>query len=176
MRHDAARTGPRLDEPVLGTLGTRLYWCRNVLLADASLDPAFLTSRGPRSGDDPPGVPTQSELGARLASKLGRKDPVPAGTISRWEADKAVPDLPTILAIAEVCGVSPGWLAFGAASGEASPWQDLPLARQHYASVVAETRARQVRRNEEAETDRVKMTERLAEALREGSLSEKPGK
>lgn len=162
----------------LGTLGARIYWCRNVLLADPEQEDHELMFQRVRMGAMPTsshqiaGAPTQAEFGERLAARLGKSEPIPAGTISRWEADKAVPDLGTIFAIARLCRAAPGWLAFGAESGAPSPYEALPKGRQFYAKVVAETRARQVVRNEEAEADKAA----LAKALRRPTRSRKPEK
>ena len=59
------------------------------------------------------------EFGQRIGARMMRAAVLPA-TIMEWFAG-TVPDVETILAVADVCGVDPGWLAFGAASGAPAP-------------------------------------------------------
>ena len=112
------------------------------------------------------GVPTQAVFGASIASMLGRDAAIPAGTVSRWEADKAVPDLPTIQAISRLCGTDPGWLAFGPKSSADTPYDTLPDSVQAYAKLVAERRAKEVKRNEQAEAEKADELARFAKTLR----------
>lgn len=62
-------------------------------------------------------------LAAIVAERLGAagvpRAVEPAEAVG-WFAD-SLPDLPTTLAIAEACGVDPGWLAFGASSSARVP-------------------------------------------------------
>jgi hypothetical protein len=58
-------------------------------------------------------------VSARLAA-AGTPRTVSSDEVVTWFAD-ALPDLRTTAAIAEVCGVDPGWLAFGPASAAPSP-------------------------------------------------------
>ena len=60
-----------------------------------------------------------TEFGHRIGARLMRL-PIPPATLMEWFAG-TVPDVATVQAIAEVCGVDPGWLAFGAASGAPTP-------------------------------------------------------
>ena len=58
-------------------------------------------------------------VSARLAA-AGTPRTVSSDEVVTWFAD-SLPDLRTTAAIAEVCGVDPGWLAFGPASAAPSP-------------------------------------------------------
>ena len=69
-----------------------------------------------------------SEFGERIGARLMRPAVAPA-TIMEWFAGKT-PDVETLQAVAEVCGVDPGWLAFGAASGAPAPKVGQPGAPQ----------------------------------------------
>src|SRR5215216_1196606 len=60
-----------------------------------------------------------TEFGQRIGARLLRPA-VPPSTIMDWFAG-TVPDVATIQAVAEVCGVDPGWLAFGTASEAPAP-------------------------------------------------------
>ena len=60
-----------------------------------------------------------TEFGQRIGTRLMRPA-IPPATIMEWFAG-TMPDVQTIQAVAEVCGVDPGWLAFGAASGAPAP-------------------------------------------------------
>jgi transcriptional regulator with XRE-family HTH domain len=64
---------------------------------------------------------SQEALGALVSERLGREQRITGATVSRWESGGAVPDLATVEAIAEVCGVDPGWLAFGEKSAAPAP-------------------------------------------------------
>jgi len=59
----------------------------------------------------------------RLRAAAGPREVSPSEVVS-WFAE-ALPDLRTVQAIAEACGVDPGWLAFGAASRAPSPTSTL---------------------------------------------------
>jgi transcriptional regulator with XRE-family HTH domain len=55
----------------------------------------------------------------RFAQMVGdelKEAPVSPSSVKRWE-EGTVPDVATIAAIAAVCGVSPGWPAFGEGEG-----------------------------------------------------------
>lgn len=56
---------------------------------------------------------TQAVIAARVASWLGQEDPGKENTISQWETGRAMPDCLTMVALADVFGVDPGYLAFG---------------------------------------------------------------
>lgn len=61
-----------------------------------------------------------TEFTRRVSKALGR--PLHAGTARKWLEGATVPDeLETFVAIAEVTGVDPGWLAFGVASKAPGP-------------------------------------------------------
>ena len=64
---------------------------------------------------------SQERLGVMAASYLRRDRPITGATVSRWEAGETVPDLETVKAVAVVCGVDPGWLAYGSASNAPAP-------------------------------------------------------
>lgn len=55
------------------------------------------------------------EMVRRVAAETGGELLTPSSA-SRWKST-AVPDLAVLGAIARVCGVHPGWLAFGEAGG-----------------------------------------------------------
>ena len=59
---------------------------------------------------------TQAEVGERVAKELGRKEPIPQGTVAKWMSatDPALPDPLTIAALAKVLEVSATHLLFGA--------------------------------------------------------------
>lgn len=73
----------------------------------------------------------QSELGIAVGKLLNKK-PVHVSTVSRWFTE-ATPDLQTIVAIAKVLGVTPGWLAFGSDCADCPPPSDpampIPMPR-----------------------------------------------
>lgn len=58
------------------------------------------------------GSKSQEWLAEAVSRKLGLREPLTQGTVSRW-LKGSEPDLVTIAAIASVLGVDPGWLAFG---------------------------------------------------------------
>ena len=60
-----------------------------------------------------------TEFGQRIGARLMRPAVSPS-TIMEWFAG-VVPDVATLQAVADVCGVDPGWLAFGAASAAPAP-------------------------------------------------------
>jgi hypothetical protein len=64
---------------------------------------------------------SQEAFGAMIAVRMGRSRPITGATVSRWEADEALPDIPTVRAIAALCRVDPGWLAFGASTSALGP-------------------------------------------------------
>jgi len=66
----------------------------------------------------------QEWLGEAVSKKLGLKEPLTQGTVSRWLAGSE-PNLKTITALAKVLDVDPGWLAFG--SDSAAPQPDDPM-------------------------------------------------
>jgi transcriptional regulator with XRE-family HTH domain len=69
---------------------------------------------------------SQERLGVLVSRELSKGAPVTAATVSRWESGDTVPSVTTIAAIARVCGVDPGWLAFGAESAAPSPRRGRP--------------------------------------------------
>ena len=62
---------------------------------------------------------TNQEMAERVADILHRPA-VTGASASRWKTG-SVPDLGVIGALAEICGVDPGWLAFGEQTGAPSP-------------------------------------------------------
>lgn len=60
---------------------------------------------------------SQKELGERVAARLREPKPIHQSTAGKWlksgAEGGAVPDVPTIAALALELGVDPGWLAFG---------------------------------------------------------------
>jgi transcriptional regulator with XRE-family HTH domain len=94
---------------------------------------------------------SQERLGALVSRELSKGAPVTAATVSRWESGDTVPSVTTIAAIARVCGVDPGWLAFGAESAAPGPRRGKPqLAGQ---SVARDEPRREDPRREEPRRD-----------------------
>ncbi len=59
--------------------------------------------------DEPP--LTRTEIGQRMAERLNRgRSP---NAVSEWWTGKSIPDTIPMAALADILGVSPGWLAFG---------------------------------------------------------------
>ncbi len=69
------------------------------------------------------------EMVRRVAAETGGESLTPSSA-SRWKST-AVPDLSVLGAIAQVCGVHPGWLAFGAEGGPPPDFINLPQASTH---------------------------------------------
>lgn len=65
------------------------------------------------------GQVSQREIGERVGARLGR-EAFSQAAVSRWFQGR-MPDWEVLLALAEVCGVDPGWLAFGARSAAPAP-------------------------------------------------------
>ena len=61
-----------------------------------------------------------SEIGRRVAEKMGREEPYRSQSVGRW-LEESEPGLDVIVGLAEVLGVDPGWLAFGEASKAPAP-------------------------------------------------------
>lgn len=72
------------------TLGKRIYYAR--------------VYAGPR---------LMKDFGVAVANKAGRDKPYSSCSVSEWEADHTLPDLPVLLAIAEAGPVRPEWLLLG---------------------------------------------------------------
>ena len=66
------------------------------------------------------------EIVRRVAAETGGESLSPSSA-SRWKS-KAVPDLSILGVIAQVCGVHPGWLAFGEVGGPPPDFVNLPQA------------------------------------------------
>ena len=65
---------------------------------------------------------SQQWLGRELGLELGRESAVDQGLISYWLSGKKTPgDYETMVGLARVLGVDPGWLAFGEASEAPGP-------------------------------------------------------
>jgi transcriptional regulator with XRE-family HTH domain len=73
---------------------------------------------------------SQERLGLLIGPALG-KAAVTAATVSRWESGDALPSLVAVGAIARVCGVDPGWLAFGAETTAPGPVRRRPDSDRH---------------------------------------------
>ena len=58
------------------------------------------------------------EIGERIGEILG--EPKSGNAVLEWKKGRALPDVPTIEALAVVLGVTPGWLAFGELTAPAS--------------------------------------------------------
>lgn len=69
---------------------------------------------------------SQERLGVLVSRELSKGAPVTAATVSRWESGDTVPSVATVAAVARVCGVDPGWLAFGAECAAPSPRRGKP--------------------------------------------------
>jgi transcriptional regulator with XRE-family HTH domain len=69
---------------------------------------------------------SQERLGGLVSRELSKGAPVTAATVSRWESGDTVPSVTTLAAVARVCGVDPGWLAFGAESAAPGPRRGKP--------------------------------------------------
>lgn len=67
---------------------------------------------------------TQERLGQLVAEHTERAQRITGATVSRWESGESTPDIQTLEAIAVVCSVDPGWLAFGEKSRAPSPTAD----------------------------------------------------
>ena len=63
---------------------------------------------------------THSDLGEAIARQL-RRAPFSAATVSQWLSGKQALSLQVTLALAKLCGVDPGWLAFGEESRAPAP-------------------------------------------------------
>ena len=66
------------------------------------------------------------EMVRRVAAEMDG-EPLTPSSASRWKSE-AVPDLASLGAIARVCGVHPGWLAFGEAGGQPPDFVNLRQA------------------------------------------------
>lgn len=128
----------RRDELSRG-FGDRLYGLR-LDLSKAERD------LGPRKGSV-----SQRAIGERIAVLLAEEEPRGGNTVSQWENGEAMPDCLTMVALAQVFGVDPGWLAFGgdhsmAPSGQVNP--RAPLVNDEDEATIAETRSEQQRKKD----------------------------
>jgi transcriptional regulator with XRE-family HTH domain len=64
---------------------------------------------------------SQEEFGRIVAVHMDREKALTGATISRWESGEALPDLPTLRAIASLVDFDPGWLAFGSSTEARGP-------------------------------------------------------
>ncbi len=62
-----------------------------------------------------------TELGEAIAQAMQREQPLTGAAVGRWFRGVAMPDIPTVRAVAAVLGVDPGWLAFGDDSAAPGP-------------------------------------------------------
>lgn len=76
------------------------------------------------------GTLSQEWLGQEVSKKLRLKEPLTQSAVSRWFNGVVPKNLKTIVAIAELLNVDPGWLAFGSASRAPSPAD--PLSATEY--------------------------------------------
>lgn len=87
----------------------------------------------------------ETREGHRLpATALAKLVGVSDGLITQWMNPKTnVPPAERVLAVARVCGVDPGWLAFGHSSGAPmlSPEQAAPSGRRIQSHAPAKTPA-----------------------------------
>jgi transcriptional regulator with XRE-family HTH domain len=90
---------------------------------------------------------SQERLGGLVSRELSKGAPVTAATVSRWESGDTVPSVTTLAAVARVCGVDPGWLAFGAESAAPGPRRGKPPVTGQ-GPVRDEPRRDEVRRDE----------------------------
>jgi hypothetical protein len=124
---------------------------------------------------------SQETFGRMISRYVGREKAITGATVSRWEADEAVPDIATIAAVASLCGLDPGWLAFGSRSGAPTPedrWKSATAAMREASERAQEQRERQTAHFRALvalalRRDRAKLHALSAE-LRE--LNETPGK
>ena len=64
---------------------------------------------------------TLAEFGRLIAERLGRDAPFAPTAVSKWEAGLQIPTPEVIEAIAELCGVDPGWISHGEKSAAPGP-------------------------------------------------------
>lgn len=64
---------------------------------------------------------TLSSLGEAVAKRVRRDAPFSPAAVSRWFDGSTEPTLDVIEAVAAVCKVDPGWLAFGRRSAAPAP-------------------------------------------------------
>jgi len=102
-----------LHRDFLQLLGRRIYMCRN----------ALQISHGRAVSQERFGKLIEEMF---IPETSVSAQPIPSGgfskvNVSRWERGKAAPSLSVILAIGELVGADPGWIAFGSASGARQP-------------------------------------------------------
>ena len=69
---------------------------------------------------------SDGEFASRVARRMGRAEPHAPSSISQWKSGDQVPPPEVQLAIAQECGVDPGWLTYGLASRAPIPAPPLP--------------------------------------------------
>lgn len=74
---------------------------------------------------------SQGWLAQEVSSLLRLEEPLTQGSVSRWFKG-AEPNLKTIVAIAQVLGVDPGWLAFGEISAAPPPADPMQEGMREY--------------------------------------------
>lgn len=126
-------------EALVLAFGVRLRAARNVLNASE------------------PKPVSHTELGRRVGGFL-QTDPIVTSAVSRWGKETR-PDLDTTLAIATVCGVDPGWLAYGDLTDASKPplWSFGPtLPARDDAAARLEKHERVVGRHRQVQADKAK--------------------
>ena len=90
---------------------------------------------------------SQAAFGQAVGKLLGAK-PISAGTVSRWESGEFEPTLDTLIVIAKLAAVDPGWLAFGPISEAPSPTETVSRrVGSAVSSVLGRAFAKAQRRN-----------------------------
>jgi transcriptional regulator with XRE-family HTH domain len=62
-----------------------------------------------------------ADFGKRVAKRMRRRRPFRTSSVSQWRTGKQSPPPDVQLAIAEECGVDPGWLTYGQRSQAPAP-------------------------------------------------------
>lgn len=69
---------------------------------------------------------TPADAAREVSERLHRDPPLTEADARRWWRGEAMPSVEEVEALAEVLRVDPGWLAFGACSTAARPYDSLP--------------------------------------------------
>ena len=112
---------------------------------------------------------SQAAFGQDVSQLLGVK-PISAGTVSRWESGEFEPTLDTLVVIAKLAGVDPGWIAFGPISEAPSPTETVSRrVGSAVSSVLGRAFAKAQRRNLALES----LQEAVAEFEQRGKADKK---